>query len=121
MRGERRSFVLDRSNRAQGGRGRGRSFDAHRALKAKIKAMASLRACECRLLALNWHLADIARRQTDVCFWRLSGHGPVALRCPLLTDAASQPTGSNASKGMRGMPPAHQQQKRLLLLLKRGG
>jgi hypothetical protein len=28
---------------------------------------------------------------------------------------------SNASKGIRGMPPAHQQQKRLLLLLKRGG
>ena len=27
---------------------------------------------------------------------------------------------SNASKGIRGMPPAHQQQKRLLLLLKRG-
>jgi hypothetical protein len=26
----------------------------------------------------------------------------------------------NASKGIRGMPPAHQQQKRLLLLLKRG-
>ena len=27
---------------------------------------------------------------------------------------------SNASKGIRGMPPAHQQHKRLLLLLKRG-
>ena len=27
---------------------------------------------------------------------------------------------SNASKGILGMPPAHQQQKRLLLLLKRG-
>jgi len=27
---------------------------------------------------------------------------------------------SNASKGIRGMPPAHQRQKRLLLLLKRG-
>ena len=27
---------------------------------------------------------------------------------------------SNASKGIPGLPPAHQQQKRLLLLLKRG-
>src|SRR6516165_678373 len=39
----------NRSNRVQGGPGRGRSFNAHRALKAEIKAMAWLRPCEERL------------------------------------------------------------------------